>query len=143
MRLLEPRNCGRVFLPGKFLAYTSHGILCSAQFLLIACSRSPPSSFTWRGTWRSTYLNLPPSQIPNIDCSHLYSDSLHRPFYCAHISLDPYIRSIPARNKIARLPNLSPEEFHENWSDTPFILTEPVKEWPAYRQWTTESLLAN
>lgn len=143
MRLLEPRNCGRVFLPGKFLAYTSHGILCSAQFLLIACSRSPPSSFTWRGTWRSTYLNLPPSQIPNIDCSHLYSDSLHRPFYCAHISLDPYIRSIPARNKIARPPNLSPEEFHENWSDTPFILTEPVKEWPAYRQWTTESLLAN
>ncbi|OGM43904.1 F-box and JmjC domain protein [Aspergillus bombycis] len=103
---------------------------------------SPPASFTWQGTWRSTYLNIPPSKAAILDCSTLYSDALHRPFYCAHISLDPYITNIPSRNQIARLPNLSPVEFHEKWSDTPFILTEPVKEWPVYRTWTVESLLS-
>ncbi|KAE8321763.1 hypothetical protein BDV39DRAFT_210459 [Aspergillus sergii] len=103
---------------------------------------SPPVSFTWQGTWRSTYLNIPPSKAAILDCSTLYSDALHRPFYCAHISLDPYVTNIPSRNQIARLPNLSPEEFHEKWSDTPFILTEPVKEWPVYQNWTVESLLS-
>ncbi|KAB8220533.1 hypothetical protein BDV33DRAFT_93614 [Aspergillus novoparasiticus] len=103
---------------------------------------SPPVSFTWQGTWRSTYLNIPPSKAAILDCSTLYSDALHRPFYCAHISLGPCVTNIPPRNQIARLPNLSPEEFHEKWSDTPFILTEPVKEWPAYQNWTVESLLS-
>ncbi|KAE8363089.1 hypothetical protein BDV27DRAFT_11470 [Aspergillus caelatus] len=103
---------------------------------------SPPASFTWQGSWRSTFLNIPPSKAAILDCSTLYSDALHRPFYCAHISLNPYVTNIPSRNQIARLPNLSPEEFHEKWSDTPFILTEPVKEWPAYQNWTVESLLS-
>lgn len=103
---------------------------------------SPPTSFTWNGTWRSTYLNIPSSKAAILDCSTLYSDALHRPFYCAHISLDPYVTNIPSRNQIARLPNLSPEEFQEKWSDTPFILTEPVKAWRAYKNWTVESLLS-
>lgn len=50
--------------------------------------------------------------------------------------------NIPTRNKLARLPNLSPEEFQEKWTDTPFILTEPVKEWPAYKNWSVDSLLS-
>lgn len=103
--------------------------------------RDSPKEFTWRGTWRSTYLNLLPSQVPTLDCSHLYSDALHRPFYCAHIPLEPYVTNIPARNQITRLKNLSPEEFQESWTDKPFILTEPVKEWPVYQQWSTEVLL--
>lgn len=77
-----------------------------------------------------------------VDCSQLFSDSLYRPFNCAHISLDPYVSKIPARNQIARLPDLSPEEFQANWTDRPFILTEPVKAWPAYKNWTVGSLLA-
>ncbi|KAL4974937.1 hypothetical protein BDW66DRAFT_152396 [Aspergillus desertorum] len=103
--------------------------------------RSPPATFTWKGTWRSTYLDLPPSKVASVDCSSLFSDALHRPFYCAHISLEPYAANIPARNRITRLQNLSSEEFQKNWSDTPFILTEPVKEWPAYHQWSVETLL--
>lgn len=103
-------------------------------------TRSPPKSFSWQGTWRSTYLNLPPSKVTTLDCSHLFSDTLHRPFYCAHIALDPYVTNIPARNQIARLPNLSAEEFQESWTDKPFILTEPVKEWPVYKEWSTEAL---
>lgn len=77
-----------------------------------------------------------------VDCSQLFSDSLYRPFNCAHISLDPYVSKIPARNQIARLPDLSPEEFQAKWTDRPFILTEPVKAWPAYKNWTVGSLLA-
>ncbi|GAD99485.1 F-box and JmjC domain protein, putative [Paecilomyces variotii No. 5] len=75
-------------------------------------------------------------------CSHLFSDTLHRPFYCAHISLDPYVNKIPARNQITRLPNLSPEEFQQSWTDRPFILTEPVKQWPVFKDWSTEALLS-
>lgn len=80
--------------------------------------------------------------MPAIDCSNLFSDALHRPFLCAHTSLDPFVANIPARNQIARLPNLTPEEFHEKWTDTPFILTEPVREWPAYKEWSIETLLS-
>ncbi|KAA8645922.1 hypothetical protein EYZ11_002496 [Aspergillus tanneri] len=120
-----------------FYAFTRADELWKALFI-----QSPPSSFTWRGTWRATYLDLPPSKVSTIDCSNLFSDALHRPFYCAHISLDSYVRNIPTKNQIARLPNLSPEEFQEKWTDTPFILTEPVKQWPAYRDWSVKTLLS-
>ncbi|KAH8426734.1 putative F-box and JmjC domain protein [Aspergillus melleus] len=120
-----------------FYAFTRAEDLWKALFI-----QSPPPSFAWRGTWRSTYLNLPQTKVAILDCSNLYSDALHRPFYCAHISLDPFVRNIPTRNQIARLPDLSPDEFQEKWTDTPFILTEPVKQWPAYRDWSVESLLS-
>ncbi|XHG09515.1 hypothetical protein AWENTII_012571 [Aspergillus wentii] len=120
-----------------FYAFTRAEDLWKALF-----TWSPPPSFSWRGTWRSTFLNLPPSQVSILDCSNLFSDALHRPFYCAHISLTPYVSNIPTRNKIARLPNLTPEEFQENWTDKPFVLTEPVKEWPAYKDWSVETLVS-
>ncbi|KAI2707618.1 hypothetical protein CBS147332_6676 [Penicillium roqueforti] len=120
-----------------FYAFTRAEELWKALFV-----RDPREDFTWRGTWRSTYLNIPASKVPMVDCSQLFSDSLYRPFNCAHISLDPYVSKIPARNQIARLPDLSPEEFQAKWTDRPFILTEPVKAWPAYKNWTVGSLLA-
>ncbi|KAI2085382.1 hypothetical protein LOZ36_004048 [Ophidiomyces ophidiicola] len=100
-----------------------------------------PSDFIWRGTWRSTYLSLPDSKVASPDCSHLFSDALHRPFYCAHISLSPYTENIPARNQISRLGNLTSTEFDDSWADRPFILTEPVKTWPVYKTWSIETLL--
>ncbi|KAL4918842.1 hypothetical protein BDW62DRAFT_58511 [Aspergillus aurantiobrunneus] len=140
LTLLESLDCHSLLQLGQtckaFYAFTRTEDLWKTLFV-----SSPPASFTWRGTWRSTYLNLPPSRVASVDCSSLFSDALHRPFFCAHISLDPYASNIPARNQITRLPNLSPEEFQEKWSDTPFILTEPVKEWPAYHQWSVETLL--
>ncbi|KAJ5520446.1 hypothetical protein N7463_000899 [Penicillium fimorum] len=120
-----------------FYAFTRAEELWKALFV-----RDPREDFTWRGTWRSTYLNIPASKVPMVDCSQLFSDSLYRPFNCAHISLDPYVSNIPVRNQIARLPDMSPEEFQANWTDRPFILTEPVKAWPAYKNWTVGSLLA-
>ncbi|KAJ5780647.1 hypothetical protein N7457_005807 [Penicillium paradoxum] len=120
-----------------FYAFTRAEELWKALFV-----RDPREDFTWRGTWRSTYLNIPASKVPFVDCSQLFSDSLYRPFNCAHISLDPYVSKIPTRNQIPRLPDLSPEEFQANWTDRPFILTEPVKAWPAYKDWTIGSLLS-
>lgn len=66
---------------------------------------------------------------------------LHRPFLCAHTSLTPYTSNIPLKNSISRLQDLSPAEFSENWSDKPFILTKPVREWPVYKSWYTDALL--
>ncbi|PYH90893.1 F-box and JmjC domain protein [Aspergillus ellipticus CBS 707.79] len=120
-----------------FYAFTRAEDLWKALFV-----GSPPAKFNWNGTWRATYLNIPPSEVCILDCSNLYSDILHRPFHCAHISLEPYVNNIPARNQIARLPDLSFEEFNENWSETPFILTEPVKQWAAYKNWSVDTLLA-
>lgn len=53
----------------------------------------------------------------------------------------PYASDIPSRNSIPRLLNLSPSEFSRSWTNKPFILTEPVKEWPAYREWSFQYLL--
>lgn len=53
----------------------------------------------------------------------------------------PYAGNIPARNTILRLSNLSASEFTNDWTNKPFILTAPVREWPAYREWSTEDLL--
>jgi Cupin-like domain len=66
---------------------------------------------------------------------------LYRPFLCTHTSLEPYTTNIPRVNAIARLENLSLDEFSERWSDKPFVLTKPVHEWPVFRSWDTEALL--
>lgn len=104
----------------------------------------PPTSFAWRGSWRSTYLSLPPSitSLAPVDCTGLYSDALYRPFQCAHTPLAPFTTSIPTANQIPRLADLSAQSFTDDgWADKPFILTEPVKKWRAYSSWSTASLL--
>jgi hypothetical protein len=66
---------------------------------------------------------------------------LYRPFQCAHVSLSPFTSNIPSHNEIDRLPNLTYEEYADKWTNKPFILTAPVKEWPVYGKWTPEYLL--
>lgn len=107
----------------------------------LTSQRASPKSFTWRNSWRSTLLNIPLHVETNIDCSGVYSDVLYRPFFCAHTSLRKFSTRIPRENQISRLKNLSQHDFSSNWSDKPFILTEPVKEWPVFKNWTTQSLL--
>lgn len=107
----------------------------------VAFFRSSPSKFAWHSTWRSTYLALPPSQTSRISCGDLFSDALHRPFFCAHTPLKPYTTDIPASNAIARLDNISASGFSANWTNKPFILTDPVQEWPVYQNWSTGALL--
>jgi len=109
--------------------------------MLSNVGRSHPKDFSWQGTWRSTYLGQLKSEEPRVDCSNLFSDVLHRPFFCAHVSLAPYAMNIPAQNQIARIDDLSTEEFETKWVDKPFISTSPVKQWPVYKTWSTEQLL--
>ncbi|ORY09438.1 F-box domain-containing protein [Clohesyomyces aquaticus] len=102
---------------------------------------SPPKDFVWHGTWRATYLGIPQEHVTSIPCRHLFSDILYRPFQCANTSAQSFISNIPPQNEITRLADLTPEEFSSKWTDLPFILTSPVKEWPIYEKWTPETLL--
>ncbi|KAK4954566.1 hypothetical protein LTR10_007999 [Elasticomyces elasticus] len=117
-------------------AFTRNEELWRALFV-----ESSPSTFSWRGTWRSTNLAQDPIKEPRVDCSNLFSDTLHRPFFCAHVPLNHYADNIPASNQIPRLLDLTPAEFEADWVNRPFILTAPVKEWPIYRTWSAERLL--
>lgn len=66
---------------------------------------------------------------------------LHRPFFCSVTPLNHYAANIPPENRITRLLSLSEEDYQEQWTNRPFILTQPVREWPAYKDWTVDSLL--
>ena len=103
--------------------------------------RSPPSDFEWLGTWKGTYLRKPSTSLCKTPCPHVFSDVLHRPFFCTHTNLHRYARGIPRQNLIPRLSNLTNEEFSAKWTNQPFILTEPVKSWPAFKDWDLEYLL--
>lgn len=77
-----------------------------------------------------------------IDCGHLYSDAIFRPYFCANTQLRPFIDGIPAKNEIARLTDMTHQQFMDGgWAGRPFILTEPVKAWPVYREWSKSRLL--
>ena len=102
--------------------------------------RSSTSIWAWVGTWRSTYFNLPETYRSQI-CCHLFSDVLYLPFLCAHTSLVSYTSHIPACNAIPRLGDLSNSKFRNEWTDRPFILSDPVREWPIYQEWSTEAML--
>ncbi|KIX02616.1 uncharacterized protein Z518_08558 [Rhinocladiella mackenziei CBS 650.93] len=98
--------------------------------------------FSWRGSWRASLRRLPSSRPAKVDCTHLYSDALHRPFLCSQLSLDPYVSSIPPKNEIPRMGDLSPSGFNESWADRPFILTAPVKKWQVFNKWNQQDLLS-
>ncbi|KXX73972.1 Bifunctional arginine demethylase and lysyl-hydroxylase PSR [Madurella mycetomatis] len=100
------------------------------------------SSFQWRGSWRATVLGLSPGQRIRIDCGNVFSDVLHRPFVCSHISLRQYAERIPAANEIDRFEDLTYDEFAEKWCRKPFILTKCIQPWPAMRSWNLDSLLS-
>ncbi|KAH8194457.1 hypothetical protein TruAng_011380 [Truncatella angustata] len=99
-------------------------------------SNLPP----WRDTWRNTLLQLPKSAVTRIDCSNVFSDVLHRPFACSNIVLKNHVSGIPRANQIVRLSSLSREEFADQWSGKPFILTDYITSWPVYKDWTIEKL---
>lgn len=39
------------------------------------------------------------------------------------------------------MSKLSSAEFSNDWTDKPFIMTDVVKEWPAYSKWSEDNLL--
>ncbi|KAG4029708.1 hypothetical protein MFRU_014g00130 [Monilinia fructicola] len=137
---LDPELLGLLGATCKFL----YAFCRSEEFwkpLFIESPKSKSGSFEWRGSWRATFLDIEDSDLSKIQCDNVFSDVLYRPFLCTHTPLAPYTTNIPHKNEITRLENLTPEEFTTTWSDKPFILTAPVREWPAYHSWNTEALL--
>lgn len=96
--------------------------------------------FEWLGSWRASLRRLPSAKLPKVDCSNLFSDSLHRPFVCSQIKADSFASGIPKSNNIPRLERLSIDAFNEAWTDRPFILTDPVKHWPVFQVWCQDDL---
>lgn len=87
-------------------------------------------------------LGLSPEQSIRINCSNVFSDVLHRPFVCSHVSLRYYTKDIPKANEIDRFENLSYDEFAEKWCRKPFILTKCIQHWPVLASWSLDSLLS-
>lgn len=102
--------------------------------------REIDSELPWRGSWRSSLLKRS-ARLPEINCQHLYSDALYRPFQCTVASLVPFTTNIPTHNQISKLKTMSIAEFAEKWPDMPFVLTEPVTKWQVFRTWDESRLL--
>lgn len=136
-----PCSSARIVYGFVRLLSPNYGLSSAKLLAESSVVRSPPLfHFKWRGSWLSTYLGVPKECLSQVPCKDLFSDSLHRPFLCAHTSLLPYTRNIPDANVIPRLCNLSTADFAKNWADRPFILTDPIRRWPAYQQWSLKFL---
>lgn len=120
-----------------FYAYTTYDQLWRDLWI----AKSSEMQMEWRGSWRASSLGLCWNKMVDVDCHGLFSDALHRPFLCSQISLASYASGVPPNNRISRLKDLSVEEFAISWSDKPFVLTEPVKQWPIYKAWSEDRLL--
>jgi hypothetical protein len=79
----------------------------------------------------------------SVDCSTVFSDVLHRPFFCRHVNLTQFAGSITTRNQIKRIHDLSYVEFAEHWSRSPFILEDTVHTWPVSHDWSLEYFLTH
>lgn len=133
---------GKLYAPNVVPVVLSdhYNIVCREYRLSILYSE-PSTELVWLGSWYASYAGLNETDTVKITCSGLFSDVLYRPFQCAHTSLEPYTTKIPPANAIRRFRDLAVEEFTKTWTNTPFILTDPVKQWPVYRNWSESDLI--
>jgi hypothetical protein len=92
----------------------------------------------WLGTWRRTVLQLDQSQEARISAENVLSEVLVQPYINATIDLSRFTR---IKDTIPRFKNMSSTDFNEEWHTKPFILTDVVQQWPAFKKWTIEYLL--
>ncbi|KAJ4296010.1 hypothetical protein N0V88_004712 [Collariella sp. IMI 366227] len=141
LEYLDPRTLRLLGYTCKFLfACCMSDDIWKTIFLESKLGKKP--SFEWRGSWRATVLDLSPERRIQINCNAVFSDVLHRPFVCSHISLGHYTKNIPAINHINRFDDLSYDEFAADWSKKPFILTKCIQAWPVTQSWSIDSLLS-
>lgn len=117
----------------------------------------------WKGSWRCTLLRLEESKEAKLQLKDnlLCSDTLYRPFQCSKVDYSTlfskiikeesvyhqdslngdFDHTLLPNGRIARLAEsqLTLNDFNENWSNKPFILTnENENRWPV---WTLNQLL--
>jgi hypothetical protein len=116
-------------------AFSSYEDLWKTLFLATHTS----GQVDWRGTWRRTVLRLDATQEARVNCENIVSEVLVQPFLNATIDLTRY-KAI--KDSIPRFGRMGAEKFKEGWYAKPFILTDIIPEWPAFRKWTMEYLLS-
>lgn len=92
----------------------------------------------WRGTWRRTVLQLDQSKEARISAENILSEVLVQPHLNATIDLSRFGR---IKDTIPRFAKMSQDEFNGEWYAKPFILTNVVEKWPAFKKWTIDYLL--
>lgn len=129
------------------------------QVLALERSGAEPPSLSWRGSWRSSVLNVTKSADIQISGLTLCSDVLYRPFQCSQIDYKKLFQKVIKEeemysfdsSKCARVQvptgrvmrisetSLSVDEYNKDFSDKPFILTnlDPSR-WP---RWDLSALL--
>jgi F-box-like len=115
-------------------AFSCHEELWKPIFL----STQKDRQVDWRGTWRRTVLCIDSNQEAKINCESIISEALVHPYLNATIDLSPFER---IKDSIPRFSEMESEEFGEKWYAKPFILTNIVPKWPAFKKWTIEYLL--
>jgi len=115
-------------------AFSCHEDLWKSLFLFTHES----GQIHWRGTWRRTVLNLDKSHEARISCENVISESLAQPYLNATIDLSRYEK---VRDSIPRFKAMRGDEFADEWYAKPFILTDVVERWPAFKKWSIEYLL--
>src|ERR1700737_4854768 len=116
-------------------AFSSHDDLWKSLFL----TDHPVGQVDWRGTWRRTVLRLNAMQEAKINCENVVSEALVQPFLNATINLARYKK---IKDSIPRFGRMDRKQFADGWYAKPFILTDIVREWVAYKKWTIEYLLS-
>jgi hypothetical protein len=115
-------------------AFARHEDLWKSLFL----AEHPKGQVDWRGSWRRTVLRLYNSDEARIRCENVVSDALTQPFLNSTIDLSKYQR---IKDAIPRFTEMDAELFGDGWYAKPFILTDVVTKWPAFKKWTIEYLL--
>ena len=92
----------------------------------------------WRGTWRRTVLGIDSTQEAKITCENILSEALTQPFLNVTTDLSRFER---VKDSIPRFRRMTTDEFGKTWYGKPFILTDVVRNWPAYTKWTISYLL--
>ncbi|OAA43208.1 F-box domain, Skp2-like protein [Metarhizium rileyi] len=109
--------------------------------LFLQLSTEAGRALNWLGSWRSSLLALSNDREAKVDCGNVFSDVLHRPFACSNIVLSSFVDKIPKANQITRMENMTNEQYEEQWTERPFILTKYIQDWPVCSSWDIDKLL--
>eukprot|EP00698_Gefionella_okellyi_P002532 TRINITY_DN12376_c0_g1_i1.p1 TRINITY_DN12376_c0_g1~~TRINITY_DN12376_c0_g1_i1.p1 ORF type:complete len:467 (-),score=66.88 TRINITY_DN12376_c0_g1_i1:41-1390(-) len=101
--------------------------------------------FIYTTSWKATYqCRKRPDLVIDyrpLPIAGFFSDLIFQSFYCASIAINP--RWISTDN-IDRRSNLSLEQFIAEYEkpNRPVLITDVVKQWPAYQLWDRDNLLS-
>jgi hypothetical protein len=108
--------------------------------------RKTKGDFGFRRDWKTTYVGLSRHTVRTdtwerrLRLRNFYSDYLFQAWYCASVCVaDEWV----CRQNIDRREGLSRERFVDEYElpNRPVIITDVVREWPAFTKWTDEYLL--